>query len=196
MYNVLMGNLEKENKKQIRATKIQSIVLRTVAAAGIISVGLVLPNALQMLKLFNLDKKLRASNRRSINNSRKRLVEHGLLEYSNEGFLRLTEVGRKTLRRIQLTDYKIDKPKKWDKKWRMLIFDIKESQGGLRDKVRNTLVAIGFLRLQNSVWVYPYDCEDLITLLKADFEIGKEVLYVIADKIENEKVLLIDFGLV
>jgi len=51
------------------------------------------------------------------------------------------------------------------------------------------------MRLQNSVWVYPYDCEDLITLLKADFEIGKEVLYVIADKIENEKVLLKDFGL-
>jgi CRISPR-associated endonuclease Cas2 len=195
IYDKYMGNLEKENKKQIRATKIQSIVLRTVAAAGLIGVAMILPNALQMLKVYNLDKKLRASNRRAINNSRRRLVEQGLLEYSGEGFLRLTDVGRKTLRRIQLADYKIEMPRKWDKKWRMLIFDIKESQKILRDKVRNTLISIGFIRLQNSVWVYPYDCEDLITLLKADFEIGKEVLYVIADKIENEKVLLSDFGL-
>lgn len=195
VYNELMGKLEEENKKQIRATKIQSIVLRTVAAAGLISVALVLPNALQMLKVFNLDKKLRDTNRRSINNSRKRLVERGLLEYSKDGFLGLTDLGRKTLRQIQLADYNLKKPKKWDKKWRILIFDIKESQKVLRDKVRNTLVSIGFIRLQNSVWVYPYDCEDLITLLKADFEIGKDLLYVIADKIENEKVLLNDFGL-
>ena len=190
-----MGKLEEENKKQIRATKIQSIVLRTVAAAGLISVALILPNALQMLKVFNLDKKLRDTNRRSINNSRKRLVERGLLEYSKDGFLGLTGLGRKTLRQIQLADYNLKKPKKWDKKWRILIFDIKESQKVLRDKVRSTLVSIGFIRLQNSVWVYPYDCEDLITLLKADFEIGKDLLYVIADKIENEKVLLNDFGL-
>jgi CRISPR-associated endonuclease Cas2 len=190
-----MGRLETENRKQIRVTKIQSAVLRTVAAAGLISVALVLPNALQMLKVFNLDKKLMNNSRRSINNSRKRLVESGLLEYSRDGFLRLTSLGEKTLSKIKLANYNIIKPKKWDKKWRMLIFDIKESQSGLRDKVRNTLVSIGFVRLQNSVWVFPYDCEDLITLLKADFEIGKEVLYVIADKIENEKVLLNDFGL-
>ena len=190
-----MGRLETENKKQIRITKIQSVVLKTVAAVGVIGVALVLPNALQMLKTFGLDNKLRASCRRSVNNSRRRLVESGLLKYSHEGFLELTPLGKKTLLKIQLADYKVKKPKKWDRKWRILIFDIKETQGGLRDKVRNTLISIGFIRLQNSVWVYPYDCEDLITLLKADFEIGKDLLYVIADKIENEKVLLNDFGL-
>jgi DNA-binding transcriptional regulator PaaX len=190
-----MGKLEEENNKQIRATKIQKAILGTIGAVGLLSVALVVPNALQALKLFGVDKKLLKNNRRSINNSRKRLVERGLLEYSRGGYLRLTDLGRKTLRKIQLSDYNIIKPKKWDKKWRMLIFDIKESQKVLRNKVRNTLISIGFIRLQNSVWVYPYDCEDLITLLKADFEIGKDLLYVIADKIENEKVLLSDFGL-
>ena len=190
-----MGKIEAENRKQIRATKIQKIILSTVAAAGLISVALILPNALQMLKIFNLDKKLRDNNRRSINNSRKRLVERGLLNYSKEGFLSLTPLGEKTLRKIELIDYKIKKPKKWDKKWRILIFDVKQTRNNLRDKIRNTLISIGFVKLQHSVWVYPYDCEDLINLFKADFAIGKEVLYIIADKIENEGVLLKSFGL-
>jgi DNA-binding transcriptional regulator PaaX len=190
-----MGILEKENQKQIRATKIQKIILGTVAAAGLLSVALVVPNALQALKLFGLDKKILRNSKRSINNSRQRLVEKGWLKYSRDGFLSLTPLGDKALRKIRLASYQTEKPKKWDKKWRILIFDIKETQKGLRDKVRNTLISIGFVHLQNSVWVYPYDCEDLITLLKADFEIGKEVLYIIADKIENEKVLLSEFGL-
>jgi CRISPR-associated endonuclease Cas2 len=195
VYNIRMGVLETENKKQIRATKIQKAILGTVAAVGLISVALVLPNALQALKLFGIDKKLRKNQERSINNCRQKLIKKGLLRYSDDGYICLTSLGEETLRKIRLADYRLEKPRKWDKKWRMLIFDIKETHRGLRDKVRNTLVSIGFMRLQNSVWVYPYDCEDLITLLKADFEIGKEVLYVIADKIENEKVLLNDFGL-
>jgi hypothetical protein len=44
------------------------------------------------------------------------------------------------------------------------------------------------------VWVYPYDCEDLITLLKADFKIGKDLLYVITESIENDKWLRQSFG--
>lgn len=190
-----MGVLENENRKQIRATKIQKIILGTVATAGILSVALVAPNALQVLKQFGVLSKGCRNEKRSINNSRKRLVEKGLLEYSSEGFIQLTKLGRKTLDKIEAKNYAMNKPKKWDKKWRVLIFDIKESRRDLRDKVRNTLIFIGFVRLQNSVWVYPYDCEDLITLLKADFAIGKEVLYMIADRIENEKVLLERFEL-
>src|SRR3989344_3897454 len=49
-----------------------------------------------------------------------------------------------------------------------------------------SLTQIVFLKLQNSVWLYPYDCEDLISLLKADFKIGKDVLYMIVEKLEND----------
>jgi len=49
--------------------------------------------------------------------------------------------------------------------------------------------------LQDSVWVYPYDCEDFINLMKADFKIGKDLLYVVADKIENDKFLAQHFKL-
>lgn len=190
-----MGKLEDENKKIIRATKIQKIVLQTIATAGILSVVLLVPNALQMLKIFNIDKKNQRNKIFSINNSRKRLVEKGFVKYSENGFLTLTLLGKKVLNKFENRDFKIQKPKKWDRKWRVLIFDIKEIHRNVRNNIRTTLIHIGFIKLQNSVWVYPYDCEDLVTLLKADFNVGREVLYIIADKIENEKTLIKHFKL-
>ena len=77
----------------------------------------------------------------------------------------------------------------------MVIYDIKEKRRGVRGKLRDTLSTFGFYKLQASTWVYPYECEELIILLKADFKIGTEVLYVIVEKIENDQKLKDHFGL-
>lgn len=190
-----MGKLEEKNKKQIRATKIQEAILKTIGLAGFMSVALLAPNALKILRVFGLDKKLLRDKANSINNSRRRLVKNGLVEYSEGGLLSLTQKGERLLRKIEMNNFKVKKPLVWDKKWRVLIFDIKESHKQIRDNIRGKLGLIGFVKLQNSVWVYPYDCEDFINLLKAEFYLGREVLYIIADSIENEKVLLSHFKL-
>jgi len=83
--------------------------------------------------------------------------------------------------------YKVKKPRKWDGRWRVLAFDISEKRRYLRKRIRSVLYSVGFVRLQDSVWIYPYDCEDMMTLLKADLKIGKEVLYLIVDSLENDK---------
>ncbi|MFH1454844.1 MAG: hypothetical protein ABIF22_00755 [bacterium] len=190
-----MGNLENEVKKRIRATKIQKVVLQTIATAGLLSVALLAPNALQALKMFSHNKTKKKNKERSINNSRKRLIDMGLVKYSENGMLFLTNEGKNKLEQFERMEFKVKIPKKWDEKWRVLIFDIKERKRSIRDKIRITLNFIGFIKLQNSVWVYPYDCEDLITLLKADFGIGREVLYMIVDKIENDRFLRNHFKL-
>ena len=51
------------------------------------------------------------------------------------------------------------------------------------------------MRLQDSVWVFPYDCEDFIALLKAELKIGAAVLYMVVEHIENDKHLRSHFGL-
>ena len=53
----------------------------------------------------------------------------------------------------------------------------------------------GFVRLQDSVWIYPYDCEDLIALAKANFRIGVDVLYMIVERLDCDKHLREHFGL-
>jgi hypothetical protein len=56
-------------------------------------------------------------------------------------------------------------------------------------------VEAGFVRLQDSVWVYPYDCEDIITLLKAEYRIGDDMRYMIVDSIERDSALRRHFKL-
>ncbi len=187
-----MGNLEEESRKRTRKNQLKRIILTTVETAGLLSVALLAPNALIALKSLGYDPGKRQ--KEIIGESRKKLVKAGLLKFDGN-FLKLTEKGETKLRILEIQNFKLKVPKKWDKKWRILIFDIKEERKALRDKVRRTLNSIGFARLQDSVWVYPYDCENLITLLKADFEIGKDMLYIIADAIEYDKPLREMFGL-
>ena len=37
------------------------------------------------------------------------------------------------------------------------------------------------------MWVYPYDCEEIVALIKTRFSVSGEVLYIIAEKIENDE---------
>jgi len=187
-----MGYLEKESRRRARKGEIQKVILETIATASILGVALVAPNVLKALRALGVD--VSGRKKEVINNSRKKLVTTGMLEYDVRGFLHLTKKGEEKLRILERNDYQIPQPKKWDKKWRVLVFDIKEKRKPLREKVRRTLSAIGFVRLQDSVWIYPYDCEDFITLLKVDFKIGKDLLYMVVDMIENDKKIRKAFG--
>jgi len=193
-----MRVLEKETRKKLQRDKLQKIILGTIYSAGLISTGLLAPNMVKIISKLEPEFLKKKNSKYSFNRSLANLKSNGLIVYiKNEkgNFARLTPKGEAKLRQIQLQDYKLKKPKRWDGKWRMLIFDIKEERKNTRDKIRRTLIQIGFVRLQDSVWVYPYDCEDFINLLKIDYKIGLDVLYVIADRIEYDKSLLKIFNL-
>jgi len=126
-------------------------------------------------------------------------VQTGLIEMkvsaNGKKYLSLTEAGRQRLSWYKLQDYKIVKPSRWDGKWRLYIFDIKEVRRSSRDYLRNCLRRIGFVRLQNSVWVYPYDCPELMLLIKTGMGIGKDALYLVVESIENDRWLRNEFSL-
>lgn len=178
--------------KKCRKDDIKKIILASVALAGVLGVGLVAPNALNaMAKLGILP---HPRQKESINRSRDRLIHLGLLRYA-DGQLHITSQGETALRKLKLAEYQTHRPKRWDNRWRVLIFDIPEKRKKLREQIRHTLVKIGFVHTQDSVWIYPYDCEDLITLLKADFRIGKDLLYLVVEQMEYDRPYKEIFGL-
>lgn len=187
-----MGKLEQESLRRSKKGEVEKVILKTIAAVGVLSVAVLAPNALKMLGLKKVSEWGRK--KEGIKAARKRLVDKGLLAYKNN-YLELTKKGEAKLRQLELHDFKYKKSQKWDGKWRILIFDIPEDNRQLRDKIRTTLQLIGFTKLQQSVWVYPFDCEDLITLLKADFRVGRDLLYLIVDSIENDGWLKNHFNL-
>ena len=130
---------EQDSRKRNRGANLQRAILKSVAIAGVVSVAVLAPNAIQALKVLGVDKILDRNAKQGINTSRRRLVEKGFLSYTKDGFITLTKKGGHRLYQLEKNDYKLPRPKKWDKKWRVLIFDISEKKRELRDKVRLTL---------------------------------------------------------
>lgn len=184
-----MGILEKEIKIKDKRKNIQKIILGTVFAAGMLGVALIAPNVLSAIKKLEGSSQRKKNLKYSINASFTRLREKGLIEIveiNKKKVARITKRGESKLDFLEKHNFKLKIPPKWDGRWRVVIFDIKESRKYIRVRLRQTLAQIGFVRLQNSVWIYPYDCEDLVSLIKADFKTSKDILYMIVEKLEND----------
>ncbi len=179
--------VERRSKK----ANIKSLILEVASIAGLIGVAAVAPGVIIAMKRLGLTPHFRQLE--SIEASKKKLIRDGHLRLKNDN-LELTKKGRAYMLRHAFYASK-KSSKKWDKKWRVLIFDIPEKHRFARDQIRISLLNIGFVRLQNSVWVYPYNCEDLVTLLKADLELGKDLLYMMVDTIEEDEALRKHFKL-
>lgn len=185
-----------KNGKERRAkiAVVQKAVLYALAAAGGLTLALVAPNALQVLEQLGFVK-TKQRFQFTVNRSVERLKHSGLVVKDERGFVELTRKGQKRLSEIERANYRIKQPKWWDGKWRVVSFDIKEKRKDVRALLRRTLEAVGFVHLHHSVWVYPYDCEDFLALLKADYHVGVEVLYIVAEYIENDRWLRRHFRL-
>lgn len=178
---------EKEGlEKRAKKANIQKIILESVKLAGFVGVATFAPNILSAMKKMGLLTHPRQTE--SIMRSKNNLIKKGLLELKNNK-LSITQYGKRyLLRYLSLGDNrKLNKNKKWDGRWRVLIFDIPENRRSDRNGVRQALVSIGFMRLQDSVWVYPYNCEDLINLIKTENDSDSEILYMIVEMIENDE---------
>ena len=185
--------MEKETKEKVlSATK---DVLIAIGVLGLVFVAVGMGNAVQLLKYTPLLKKTKLK-KFELNQALKRLISRGLIEIKEDKeteYLALTPRGKKMLLKYQLEGLVSQKPKKWDKKYRVVIFDVSESQKKIRDNLRNNLKSFGFLCLQDSVWVYPYPCKEIIDLLKQYLNLNAEVIYMTADMIENDKYLREEF---
>jgi DNA-binding transcriptional regulator PaaX len=109
--------------------------------------------------------------------------------------LKLSDKGREQLAKYELGDYFEEKPSSWDGKYRIIIFDIPETKKLIRKALRKQLIEWGFIHLQHSVWVYPYECQEIITLLKTRFGIMSDALYMVVESIENDRWLKREFNL-
>lgn len=191
-----MGTIEDSAKFERRKGYVQDAVLAAIGVAGILLVTMAAPNALQLLGKLGKGKKRFGEEAHS---ALSRLAHKGLITFEERGgkkYARITEVGRRALTlEEQKAAVRAKRGGRWDKHYRMVIFDIPERKRNIRAALRRTMLEAGFLCIQGSVWVYPYDCEDLIALLKADLHIGKDVLYTIVEKIENDAWIKHNFGL-
>lgn len=145
---------------------------------------------ISIAKTYSKNKNYKHYNKRKIAQTLSQLKRNGLIilkENQDKITVELTENGKRKVKQYQFDELRIDKPEKWDKKWRVVVFDIPEkNKKWARDALRGKLVSLGFFQLQESVWIHPYPCENEIQLVAENFEVTPFVNIIIADKILND----------
>lgn len=139
-----------------------------------------------------IKKDWRKINQQNFQRSIKRLSDEKLLEEKilPEGSIKLvlTEKGKKEARKLNILggSIKFKKPKQWDKKWRIVMFDIPEKDRVFRDILREHLYDLNFYKLQYSVFVSPYPFEEQVLELVEIYSAQPYVRVITATKIDNE----------
>jgi len=94
-------------------------------------------------------------------------IRLGLSRMSRYGVFKIRRVGRRSYYslshkgvkwmekgRVRAFDVK---HKKWDGRWRLVVYSVPEALRVLRDKIRTELCNLGFASLSASVWISPHD---------------------------------------
>ncbi|MBI2632880.1 MAG: hypothetical protein HYW78_00620 [Parcubacteria group bacterium] len=128
-----------------------------------------------------------------------RLRKNGLVSIEKKNhqiYISLTEEGRKKAGIYQINHLKVTRQKRWDKKWRLLIFDIPHKIRIVREALRGKIKQMGFYQLQKSIWIYPFDCQPEIELLCDFFGLSaREIRLIVADTIGDDREAKKYFGL-
>lgn len=161
-------------------------LLKLLAGGAVFGLSLMIPVLPMALAPFIVDS--RKYEQSLFGRTMKRLKKQKLVEIVEEKgqtLVRITEAGRVRALRYKLDEIQIKKPKVWDKKWRIVIFDIPEKYKRMREIFRDHLKTMGFYMLQKSVWVHPYPCFNEIEFLRQVYNVGINVTYIVAEKIES-----------
>ena len=168
-----------------KKSEIMKDILIVLGAVGLVGVAIVAPNAVgAIVSLFDGKKDY---THKQIKRSADVLEKNKLISVSYEGdktVVKLTKNGKQKLLKYKLDDIKIKPQKIWDKKWRLVIFDIPKGLGKVRMEFTRKLKEVGFILLQKSVWVCPYPCEDEIDYLKEIFKVRPFIRIITADNID------------
>ncbi len=106
----------------------------------------------------------------------------------------LSERGKEKAVSFNIETMQIKKPKVWDKKWRVVLFDIPEKNKPAREALRKTLKRLGFYEFQKSVFTYPYPCENELDYVIEFFRIRPYVRTMLATSVDNKLHLEQIFG--
>lgn len=184
---------------RIVTTRIVDAILKSLIIGGMVSSAIVAPNTLQLGEsaLKYLDKRERKRELKRVLSYMKRrnfINYHELPDGQIK--VRLTEKGKERTHKVKFDEMEISKPKRWDKKWRLVMFDIPEKRRQSRSALSTKLKTLGFYQLQKSAWAHPYPCSFEVELIKQVFEIrDQDIIFAEIERIDHQFELLKHFKL-
>ncbi|MBI4991644.1 MAG: CRISPR-associated endonuclease Cas2 [Candidatus Harrisonbacteria bacterium] len=98
----------------------------------------------------------------------------------------LLDKGKQRVLDYKLENIQIKKLARWDKLWRMVLFDIPTSKKKVREALRFHLKRLGFYQYQKSVFIHPHECKNEIDFLVEFYGVRKYVRQLIVQDLDNQ----------
>lgn len=186
-----------------RVTRIRKLGLVSEKILLLLETGVLLGLTRRPDRYFRIVKGARKEwgkiNERNLRDAIKRLYRSRLVDcqenMDGSTLLILSEQGAQRMLRYHMEHITIPKPARWDGLWRIVIFDIPERFKPGRDALSGKLKHLGFISLQRSVFVFPYECRDEVDFLVEMFQLRPYVRYMIVQQIDTALELKHKFGL-
>lgn len=176
-------------------------VLKLVGAGVFLAASLAMPNLPLALKPFiNNQEEYEVWKRFNIpylKRTVRRLEKQKLVEINeDEGvqIVKISEQGKRRILRYAIDELSIEKPRVWDREWRLISYDIPGNLKTLRNVFREYLLAWGFFPLHESVLLHAYPCERQVEFLREYLGVGKYVRIFSVSRIENDELFRDFFG--
>ena len=178
-------------------SEITKDIFKWLFVGGMVAVATTSPYFVQ--NVINAYQKSKKYPKQKVSDTFYRLRKQGMIEIqtvNHQIYISLTPEGRKRAGILQIDKLKITRPKRWDRKWRLLMFDVPQKRKIYREALRGKLKELGFLPLQKSVWVYPFECRAEMELLQDFFGLSQnELRLIIAENIGDDSGLRQEFKL-
>ena len=140
--------------------------------------------------LKKASKEWKKINERYLRETIKRLYQSKLIDYKEDKdgtvMLTLSEKGKSRILKYDIDKIEIKKPARWDKLWRLVVFDIPEDKNLGRKALAAKLKELGFYPMQKSVFIHPYECKDEIDFITEIFELSPYVRFLRVKYIDIE----------
>src|SRR3989338_5497572 len=194
---ILTMNFYNKKKRRLRVGGMGQKIL--LLLGGGLSLGLTHRPDVFFKVADSIAKDWRKIERRSLREAIQKLYESKLVDYkeNSDGSVSvvLTNEGKKRHLGYEVESIKIRKPTRWDGMWRVVIFDIPESERWGRDALAAKLRQLGFKPIQKSVFIHPYECQDELDFIIEVFNVRPYVRTLLVKDIDIEPELLHYFRL-
>lgn len=180
-----------------QTTLIVNDLLKILAFGGMVSTIVITPGGVilwaKALDFLNRrERKIKAKNTLSYM-KRSDLVTYNKMS-DGKFSVSITKKGLKRAQKLRFDDLQVKKPKKWDKKWRLVMFDIPEKKRYRRSNLSNKLRSMGFYQLQKSAWVHAWPCSFEVELIKQTLGIlDSHIVFAEISSIDHQDKLLKHF---
>lgn len=167
--------------------------------AGGVSLGLTKNPRTQKYILRRIHRELKMVDKKYLMRVVREFKNERLIDYREKSAgiteIILSEKGKEMVLKFDIDRIKINKPLRWDKKWRVVFFDIPEKRRAERNVLREKLKELGFEELQKSVFLHPYPCLDEINFITEYYQFRNLVRYGEMINISNEEEFKLKFEL-